>query len=111
MHVRKACEELWNLAADAPANITTFVSASVLLDQLNEDNQDIEIGWRVNGTVREKLSRARRWFEILCGVGEDGAWPERDLRDFIMQDLSVVKNQIKTDDESPSSHFKHWPPV
>jgi hypothetical protein len=65
----------------------------------------------VNGTVAEKIRSARGWFEILCGVGEDGAWEERSLRDYIMQDLSVMGHEIKSDEDSPASHFKCWPSI
>jgi hypothetical protein len=72
MHVRKAHDELSKLLASAAANLGTFVTASILLDGLDKDNNDIETGERVNGTVREKLRSARGRFEILCGIGEDG---------------------------------------
>jgi hypothetical protein len=35
MHVRKAHDELLKLLASAPANLGTFVTASVLLDGLD----------------------------------------------------------------------------
>ena len=87
------------------------MTASVLLDGLEKDNQaDKETGERVNGTVCEKIDDARGWFEILCGVGEDGQWPEENLRMFIRQALSVLESQIEQEsEETPCAHFKRWP--
>jgi hypothetical protein len=109
MHVGKAHAVLLKLVASAPGNLGTFVIASVLLDELEKDNADIEPGQRVNGTVREKLASARGWIEILCGVGEDGAWPDKDLRQFIRQALSVIDDNIER--TPPTAHFKRWPAV
>ena len=112
MHVRKALDELMKLTS-APATVETFVTASVLLDGLEKDNSAAnESGQRENGTVDEKLSGARGWFEILCGIGEDGNWAEDRVRNFIMQDLSVIGHEIDLESEdSPSAHFKRWPAV
>ncbi len=71
MHARKANDELWKLTS-APANLGTFVVATVLLDGLDTDNEGIDAGERRNGTAREKIRSARNWFEILCGNG--GGW-------------------------------------
>ncbi len=110
MHVRKRCKALSELITSGKANLNTFVTASVLLDGLEKDNNDVELGWRVNGTVVEKLSSIRSWFEILCGIGEDYDRPEDDVRAFIRQDLSVIEDNIAPADGA-SSHFRHWPPV
>lgn len=110
MHVRKANEELWKLAS-APATLGTFVTASVLLDGLDRDNEDVDDGERLNAIARDKIREARSWFEILCGIGEDGAWPEEALRDFIRRDLAGVGDQIDRGEDSASSHFKRWPAV
>src|SRR5438128_2257520 len=110
MHVRKASDELWKLTS-APANLGTFITVAVLLDGLDKDNKDTDTGERPNSTAREKIRSARRWFEILCGIGEDGGWPEESLRDFIRQDLSAIKDQINEDKVSACSHFKRWPAV
>lgn len=59
--------------------------------------------------VGEKIQDARGWFEILCGIGEDGDWPEERLRDFIRQDLLVLEEQIGEDSSRP--HFKRWSAV
>lgn len=110
MHVRKLCKALSDLTTSGGANLETFVTASVLLDRLETDNNDVDLGWRVNGTVLEKISSTRGWFEILCGIGEDYNRPESDIRAFILQDLSVIEGNIQPEDGA-SSHFKHWPPV
>jgi hypothetical protein len=107
MHVRKATDELLKLAA-APATLGTFTTAYVLLAGLDTDNEDVNDEERRNGTVHEKLHSARNWFEILCGIGEEGNWPEERLRHFIRQDLFAVKEQIDVKGSS-SSHFKRWP--
>ncbi|SRR5260370_33368324 len=108
MHARKANDELWKLTS-APANLGTFVVATVLLDGLDTDNEGIDAGERRNGTAREKIRSARNWFEILCGIGEDGDWPEESLRSFIRQDLAAIKDQINSEEDSTGSHFKRWP--
>ena len=112
MHVRKAHDELLKLAA-APAGLPTFVTASVLLDGLRKDNEDTETGERDNETVREKIESARTWFEILCGIGEDGKWLPDDLRASIRQDLSVIHDEIDSQGKygPPETHFKRWPAV
>jgi hypothetical protein len=110
MHVRKANDELWKLAS-APATLGTFVIASALLDGLDKDNEDVDDGQRLNGTARDKISETRSWFEVLCGIGEDGIWPEETLRDFIRQDLAGIGDQIDNEEDSASSHFKRWPAV
>ena len=83
----------------------TFISAAVLLDGLDKDNEDTDPGERPNGTASEKVQSARSGFEDLCGIGEDGDLLEERLRDAIRQDLSVLGYQI----EGP--HFKRWPAV
>ena len=100
MHVRKAHDELWKLAS-APANLGTFVTATVLLDGLDKDNEDVNTGERLNGTAREKIRSARGWFEILCRIGEDGQFSEERVRDWIRQDLSVIGDQIDSEKDSP----------
>jgi hypothetical protein len=93
----------------ARASLETFVTASVLLDGLDKDNKEIGPGERVNGTVQEKLSNARGWFEILCGIGEDGEWSQEQLRMYIRQDLSVIEGQVDTASKnSPRPHFRRW---
>jgi len=101
MHVRKANEKLWQLASE-PGNLETFIKAAALLDGLDEDNEDTDMGKRPNETVSEKIHRARHWFEILCGIGEDGDWSDERIRDFVRQDLSVIGQEIE------GSHFKRW---
>ena len=108
--MQKRCKALSELTTSGGANLGTFVTASVLLDGLEKDNSDVQLGWRVNGTVRDKLSSVRSWFEILCGIGEDYNRPADDIRAFIRQDLSVIEDNIAPADGA-SSHFKHWPPV
>ena len=108
MHVRKAHDELWKLTTSAPANLGTFVTATVLLDGLDKDNEDVDTGDRSNGTAREKIRSARGWFEVLCGIGEDGQFPEEQVRDWIRQDLSVIGDQIDIEKDSPVCHFKRW---
>lgn len=95
----------------APATLGTFVAAAVLLDGLNRDNEDIGAEERINGTAREKIGSAGGWFAILCGVGEDGDWPEESIRDLIRQDLYTIRHQIKEEQDSPASHFRRWPAV
>lgn len=109
MHVRKAIDELWKLTS-APANIGTFITATVLLDELGKDNENIDVGERRNETVRDKIRSAHNWFSILCGIGEDGNWPEASLRDFIRGELGVIRSEINRE-ESPCPHFKRWPAV
>jgi hypothetical protein len=79
------------------------------LDGLDRDNEETNTGERPNEVVGEKIQSARNWFEILCGIGEDGDWPEERLRDFIRQDLHVLEDQIS--EYLPCSHFKRWPAV
>src|ERR1022692_2363212 len=104
MHVRKANDELWKLTS-APASLETFITAAALLDGLDKANEDANSGERTNGTVSEKIQGARHWFEILCGIGEDGDWSEERLRDLIGRDLSVIGQEIE------GSSFKRWPAV
>jgi hypothetical protein len=106
MHVRKATEELRKLTS-APASIGTFIRATVLLDALEKDNENVDTGERRNETARDKIRSARNWFEILCGIGEDGNWPEDSLRRSIGQDLYMIQSEINNED-SPCSHFKRW---
>jgi hypothetical protein len=110
MHARKAHDELWKLTS-SPANLQTFIAATILLDGLDKDNEDIAAGERCNSTAREKIQRSRAWFEILCGVGEDGQWPEQQVRDSIRECLSVISDQIDSSAGSPASHFKRWQAV
>jgi hypothetical protein len=110
MHARKLCKALSELAKSGGPNLDTFVTAYVLLDRLEKDNNDVDVGWRVNGTVRDKIDGARNWFEILCGIGEDYSKPESDVRAFILQDVGVIQSNIGPEDGA-SSHLKHWPPV
>lgn len=81
----------------------------MLLDGLDRDNEDTDAGERPNEVVGEKIQSARNWFEILCGIGENGDWSEERLRDFIRQDLHVLEDQISED--SSRSHFRRWPAV
>lgn len=104
MHVRKAHDELLKLLDSAPANLDTLTKAAMLLDGMEASNMDADEGERPNETVNEKLHSARGWFEILCGVGEDGNWPEADLRHFIRCDLVVVNDNIAPD----GLHFQYW---
>ncbi len=93
--------------ASAPANLDTFVKATIFLDGLERDNADIGEGEWVNGVARDKIDSARAWFEILCGVGEgeDGDWPEERIRHFIRCDLSAIHEQIADE----GLHFERWP--
>jgi hypothetical protein len=104
MHVSKVNDELSKLA-EAPATLETFIKAAVLLDGLDKDNEDTDEGERRNETASEKTESARHWFEVLCGIGEDGDWSEEGLRDFIRRDLSAIRREIG------GSHFKRWPEV
>jgi len=106
MHVRKAHDQLLKLASE-PASLDTLTKAAVLLDGLERDNTDVDEGERVNGTAREKIGSARSWFEILCGVGEGGDWPEENVRHCIREDLSVMAVEIAPGD----LHFTRWSDV
>jgi len=104
MHARKSVQQL-GLLAQAPSNLDTFVKAAVLLDGLERNNDNTSDGEHINGIVREKIQNARQWFEILCGVGENGDWDERNVRRAIRSDLSTMGDQIADD----GRHFKRWP--
>lgn len=105
MHVRKAHDQLLKLVNSAPASLTTLTTASMLIAGMEASNTDHpDIGERPNETVREKLHSARGWFEILCGVGEDGNWPESDVRHFIRCDLDIVGDNIAPD----GLEFRYW---
>jgi hypothetical protein len=110
MHVAKACKALWELSK-APANLDTYTKAAVLFAGLEADNADVDDGERPNETVNSKIHSARAWFEILCGIGEDGDWPEDRSREFVRSDLAGIQDHINHEIESPSSHFQKWPAV
>jgi hypothetical protein len=97
MHARKAHHQL-NELAKAPANIDTYTKAAVLIDGLLRRNARVlEANERLNETVKAKLKSARGWFEILCGIGEDGDWGEQQLRDIIRADLHGAAMHITGD--------------
>ena len=106
MHARKAHEQLNRLIDAAPADLATFTQAAVLIERLLKLNRRPEEG-RPNETVKSKLQSARGWFEILCGVGEDGAWREDDLRHYIRCDLATAADNFTED----GSCYKSWPPL
>jgi hypothetical protein len=107
MYVKKACDHLFELAISGPANLATFATVSVLLDGLNAENADCEAGERLNGTARNYIRQVRSWFEILCGVGEDG-WTEEKVRSNLRTDVSVLKQQIDNEREPKGATFKRW---
>jgi hypothetical protein len=49
-----SCKAFSDLATSGRANLETFVTAYVLLDRLEKDNNDVDLGWRVNGTALER---------------------------------------------------------
>jgi hypothetical protein len=104
MHVRKAYDRLNELAA-GPADLDTYTKAAVLIDGLLRSNADSDNGERPNEIVNSKLRDARGWFEILCGIGEDGNWPDEQLRDLIRKDLHGAGMHI----EPAGLCFKGWP--
>jgi hypothetical protein len=104
MHAHKGLEQLKNLAS-SPADLDTYTKAAVLIDGLLRTNTFADTGERANETVNSKLRSARNGFEILCGIGEDGNWPENQLRDIIRSDLSGAGMHI----ESDGFYFKRWP--
>jgi hypothetical protein len=105
MHVLKAHDELLKLLDSAPANLETLTTAAMLFDGLERDNMDPNEGERSNEIVNDKLHSARNWFEILCGVGEDGGWAEDHLRELIRKDLSGAAIHIA----DGGLHYKYWP--
>lgn len=110
MHVAKACKALSELSK-APADLDTYTKAAVLLAGLEADNADVDEGERPNETMKSKIHDARGWFEILCGIGEDGEWPENRLREFVRSDVAGIEDQINCEVQSPSSHFLKSPAV
>lgn len=107
MHAAKTCDALSKLS-QAPADLDTYTKASVLLTGLATDNADVDEGFRLNGTVRDKIHSILTWFEILCGIGEDGEWAEMSVREFIRSELSGLRSEIDNETESVASHFKKW---
>jgi hypothetical protein len=104
MHAHKGLEQLKNLAS-SPANLDTYTKAAVLIDGLLRTNTFADTGERANEIVNSKLRSARSWFEILCGIGEDGNWPEDRLRDILRSELFGAGMHI----ESDGLYFKRWP--
>jgi hypothetical protein len=104
MHIRKAVDQLKTLAG-SPATLDTYTKAAALLDGLAQENQEVEIGESPNETVDDKIDSARGWFEILCGIGEDGGWTEAELRDFILRDLYLIADQIERESRPESPDF------
>ena len=105
MHVRKAYDELLKLLDIAPANLDVLTKAAVLFDGMERSNMDTAEGERPNRIVNEKLHSARHWFEILCGVGEEGNWTEAALHQYIRGDLLTVNGHMTPD----GRHFQRWP--
>jgi len=105
MHPRKALTQLQAITSHAPADLDTLTKASFLIQGLRSKNTDVEEFERKNETVDSKLQSAQNWFYILCGIGEDGDWPEQNLRDFIFEELSVVEGSIHPD----GMRFRAWP--
>ncbi len=109
MHARKSCDELINLAS-APANLDTLCKAVLLIEGLEQSNSEVEPPQDPNGTVREKLSSAQNWFEILCGVGEDGDWQAENVRSSIMADLLTIRDNTGANaDDVNGAYFRSWP--
>ena len=105
MHPRKAIAQLQAITSRAPADLDTLTKASFLIQGLRSKNADVEEFERKNELVDSKLQSAENWFHILCGVGEDGDWPEQSLRDFIFAEISVVEDAIHAD----GMRFQAWP--
>jgi hypothetical protein len=104
MHVRKALDELLKLT-ESPANLDTLTKATMLVDGMLRSNDDPNEGRR-NEMVISKLESARRWFETLCGLGEEDGTPER-ARYIIRTELAPVRDAIEPD--SNGLYFKPWP--
>lgn len=107
MHARKAHGKLNELSKALP-NLDTYTKAAVLIDGLLASTSAwLENDERPNEIVRSKLRSARGWFEILCGIGEDGNWTEDHLRDMIRADLYGAEMHINRDGLT----YTAWPAV
>jgi hypothetical protein len=83
MHLRKACKELSRLIDDGPHNTLKYVQVEALLLGFDRQNHDSLDGHLLDSYASEKIHHVRNWFSILCGIGEDGGWTEKHLKEIL----------------------------
>lgn len=71
MHLRKAIERLNYLINNEPDDLSKYAIAHSLLSGFEAENRNND-GSVIDGYAEEKISSVRIWFNMLCGIGEDG---------------------------------------
>lgn len=98
MKLDKACNALRQLALDGSIgdDFLKLAQASALLDGFDKENHHWDTGELIDGYANEKIDTVRMWFEMLCGVGEDGYTPDK-IRENLLTDLGKLSMLIASD--------------
>jgi len=98
MHLQKAIERLNYLIDNKPNDLSKHAIAHSLLSGFEAENRNID-GAMIDGYAEEKISSVRIWFNMLCGIGEDG-YTEDKIRENLRSDLYKLELIISSDDLS-----------
>ena len=111
MDVRRIIKALEDMAFNGPANLDTFVKASVLLAALEKRNNsvDVDAGEYRDGTVNEKIGQARGWFTEFCGLGnrDDFFTNSHQFRSWAYSALNIMGQH--TTEEGKFNVYRHDP--
>jgi hypothetical protein len=95
MNLNKAIEVLSYLRTEEEDDLAKYAKVHALIDGFRVENRGRN-NEMINSYVEEKIHEVEIWFQILCGIGEDG-WPAEKLRENLINAIYGLGKLI-TDD-------------